>query len=112
MFYSTVKSRFTPILEIRKNAQIGKFLFFVILPTSHFLSLFIRFLFLMTLLDQRYQKTKKFGFLEPKKIPQSDVLPRIRRFCDVMTLRDQGYQKKKKIGFLELKKILEFFKGL
>merc|ERR1712049_8985 len=67
IFYSTVKSRFSPILELRKNAQIGKFSFFVKIPKSDFLAFICRFWYLMTLLDQGYQKTKKFGFLELKK---------------------------------------------
>ena len=67
IFYSTVKSRFSPILELRKNAQIGKFSFFVKIPKSDFLALIRRFWYLMTLLDQGYQKTKKIGFLELKK---------------------------------------------
>merc|ERR1712049_25007 len=70
IFYSTVKSRFSPILELRKNAQIGKFSFFVKIPKSDFLALICRFWYLMTLLDQGYQKTKKFGFLELKKNSQ------------------------------------------
>ena len=70
IFYSTVKSRFSPILELRKNAQIGKFSFFVKIPKSDFLALIRRFWYLMTLLDQGYQKTKKFGFLELKKNSQ------------------------------------------
>merc|ERR1712052_5053 len=67
IFYSTVKSRFSPILELRKNAQIGKFSFFVKIPKSDFLALIRRFWYLMTPLDQSYQKTKKFGFLVLKK---------------------------------------------
>merc|ERR1711860_153559 len=70
----------------------------------------------MTLLDQGYQKTKKFGFLELKKnsrffysTVKSDFLALIRRFWYLMTLLDQGYQKTKKFGFLELKKNSRFF---
>merc|ERR1711860_412397 len=70
IFYSTVKPRFSPILELRKIAQIEKFSFFVKIPKSDFLALIRRFLYLMTLLDQGYQKTKKFGFLDLKKNSQ------------------------------------------
>merc|ERR1711860_280226 len=97
IFYSTVKSRFSPILELRKHAQIGKFSFFVKIPKSDFLALIRRFWYLMTLLDQGYQTTKKIGFLELKKnaqigkfsffvkIPKSDFLALIRRFWYLMT---------------------------
>merc|ERR1711860_415949 len=51
IFYNTVKSRFLPIFELRKNAQIGKFSFFVKIPKSDFLALIRRFWYLMTLLD-------------------------------------------------------------
>merc|ERR1712062_305715 len=70
IFYSTVKSRFSPILELRKNAQIGKFSFFVKIPKSDFLALIRRFWYLMTLLDRGYQKTKKkfSNFLQYCKI--------------------------------------------
>merc|ERR1711894_332960 len=67
IFYSTVKSRFFAISDLRKNAQIGKFSFLVKIPKSDFLALIRRFWYLMTLLDQGYQKTKKFGFSELKK---------------------------------------------
>ena len=52
IFYSTVKSRFSPILELRNYAQIGKFSFFVKIPKSDFLAPIRRFGYLMTLLEQ------------------------------------------------------------
>merc|ERR1712049_56549 len=87
IFYSTVKSRFSPILELRKNAQIGKFSFFVKIPKSDFLALICRFWYLMTLLDQGYQKTKKFGFLELKKNSQIFYSTVKSRFSPILELR-------------------------
>merc|ERR1712016_254280 len=87
IFYSTVKSRFSPILELRKNAQIGKFSFFVKIPKSDFLALIRRFWYLMTLPDQGYQKTKKFGFLELKKNSQIFYSTVKSRFLPISDLR-------------------------
>merc|ERR1711860_445462 len=70
IFYSTIKSRFSPILDLKKKAQIGKFSFFVKISKSDFLALIRRFWYLMTLLHQGYQKTKKIVYLELKKNSQ------------------------------------------
>merc|ERR1711860_93850 len=68
IFYSTVKSRFFfAMSDLRKNAQIGKFSFFVKIPKSDFLAIIRRFWYLMTLLDQGYQKTKKIWVLGAQK---------------------------------------------
>ena len=56
-----IDPRKNAIRKQKKNAQIGKFSFFVKIPKSVFLALIRRFWYLMTLLDQGYQKTKKFG---------------------------------------------------
>merc|ERR1711860_478836 len=87
IFYSTVKSRFSPILELRKHAQIGKFSFFVKIPKSDFLALIRRFWYLMTLLDQGYQKTKKIWVLGAQKNSQIFYSTVKSRFSPILQLR-------------------------
>merc|ERR1711860_161880 len=116
IFYSTVKSRFFAISDLRKNAQIGKFSFFVKIPKSDFLALIRRFWYLMTLLDQGYQKTKKNGFLELKKNSQIFYSTVKSRFSPIFELRKNAqigkfsfFLKIPKSDFTVLKKIREFF---
>ena len=73
--------------DLRKNAQIGKFSFFVKIPKSDFLALIRRFWYLMTLLDQGYQKTKKIGFLELKKNSRIFYSTVKSRFSPILELR-------------------------
>merc|ERR1711860_151656 len=93
IFYSTVKSRFSPILELRKNAQIGKFSFFVKIPKSDFLALIRRFWYLMTLLDQGYQKTKKNWVLGAQK-KFSNFL----QYCKITSFAISDLRKNAQIG--------------
>ena len=87
MVYTTVKPRFFAISTLRKNAQIGKFSFFVKIPKRDLLALIRRLGYLMALLDQGYQKTKKIGFLELKKNSQIFYSTVKSRFPPILELR-------------------------
>ena len=87
IFYSTVKSRCSQILHVGKDGKFGKFSFYVKNPKSDFLALIRRFWYFMTLLDQGYQKTKKFGFLELKKNSRIFYSTVKSRFSPILELR-------------------------
>merc|ERR1712049_67034 len=69
-FLQYCKITFFANIRAQKKCSNWKILIFRKIPKSDFLSLIRRFWYLMTLLDQGYQKRKKFGFLELKKNSQ------------------------------------------
>merc|ERR1712016_71511 len=87
IFYSTVKSRFFCHVRPQKKCSNWKILIFRKIPKSDFLALIRRFWYLMTLLDQGYQETKKIGFLELKKNSQFFYCTVKSRFSPILELR-------------------------
>ena len=77
-----------------------KFSFFVKIPKSDFLALIRRFWYLMTLLNQGYQKRKKFGFLELKKNSQIFYSTVKSRFSPILELRKNAQIGKLLVLFL------------